>query len=108
MEPTAKEFFQQDGSTGSSEKNVISSGSLGAANVFYDNFNNNSNAESVITGESSPQDDLPRKKLRVAAISQKGNIEATLEGKTLWDEFCRRGTEMIVNRAGRYVDIFGK
>ena len=30
-------------------------------------------------------------------------IEITLEGKNLWDEFCRRGTEMIVNRSGRYV-----
>lgn len=29
-------------------------------------------------------------------------IEITLEGKNLWDEFCRRGTEMIVNRSGRY------
>ena len=28
-------------------------------------------------------------------------IEITLEGKNLWEEFCRRGTEMIVNRSGR-------
>ena len=32
-------------------------------------------------------------------------IEITLEGKNLWDEFCRRGTEMIVNRSGRYTLI---
>ena len=29
------------------------------------------------------------------------HIEVTLDGKELWDEFYRRGTEMIVNRAGR-------
>ena len=29
------------------------------------------------------------------------NIEVTLDGKELWDEFYRRGTEMIVNRSGR-------
>ena len=29
------------------------------------------------------------------------HIEVTLDGKELWDEFFRRGTEMIVNRAGR-------
>ena len=32
-------------------------------------------------------------------------IEITLEGKNLWDEFCRRGTEMIVNRSGRYIPV---
>ena len=32
---------------------------------------------------------------------QKGNIDVALEGKALWDEFFHRGTEMIVNRAGR-------
>ena len=32
-------------------------------------------------------------------------IEITLEGKNLWDEFCRRGTEMIVNRSGRYTPL---
>lgn len=29
------------------------------------------------------------------------HIEVTLDGKDLWDDFYRRGTEMIVNRAGR-------
>ena len=31
------------------------------------------------------------------------NIEVTLDGKELWDEFYRRGTEMIVTRSGRYI-----
>ena len=29
------------------------------------------------------------------------NIEVTLDGKELWDEFYRRGTEMIVTPSGR-------
>ena len=29
------------------------------------------------------------------------HVEVTLDGKELWDEFYKRGTEMIVNRAGR-------
>ena len=36
-----------------------------------------------------------------APPSQNGNIEASLEAKSLWDEFYHTGTEMIVNRAGR-------
>ena len=71
---------------------------------FCSNFNNNSNTENVTSRESSTQDP-PKKKLRIAATtSHRGNIEVTLEGKSLWDEFCHRGTEMIVNRAGRYND----
>lgn len=30
-------------------------------------------------------------------------ISVTLDGKQLWDDFFLVGTEMIVNRAGRYV-----
>lgn len=33
--------------------------------------------------------------------SKHPHVEVTLDGKELWDEFFRRGTEMIVNRAGR-------
>ena len=29
------------------------------------------------------------------------NIEITLDGKELWDQFYQKGTEMIVNRSGR-------
>ena len=29
------------------------------------------------------------------------NIEVTLDGKELWDEFYRRGTEMLVTPSGR-------
>lgn len=29
------------------------------------------------------------------------NIEITIDNKELWDQFYHRGTEMIVNRAGR-------
>lgn len=43
----------------------------------------------------------PRKKSK--GVSNHGSIEVTLEGKSLWDEFYCRGTEMIVNRAGRRV-----
>ena len=32
----------------------------------------------------------------------------SLDGKSLWDEFCRRGTEMIVNRAGRLAFLAGR
>ena len=30
------------------------------------------------------------------------NIEITIDNKELWDQFYHRGTEMIVNRAGRW------
>ena len=33
--------------------------------------------------------------------SRHPHIEVTLENKELWDAFYRKGTEMIVNRAGR-------
>lgn len=42
--------------------------------------------------------DVPRKR---AKLIKHGQIEVSLEGKNLWDEFYRRGTEMIVNRLGR-------
>ncbi len=45
--------------------------------------------------------ELPRKR---AKLVKHGQIEVILEGKNLWDEFYRRGTEMIVNRLGRYVN----
>ncbi len=77
--------------------------------AFHSNFNNNSNAggAQVRTSQSSPFQDVPRKRIRssIPAVCQKSTIEATLEGKALWDEFCRRGTEMIVNRAGRYIHL---
>ena len=65
--------------------------------------NNNCNIGGGVSLKAT--DDLhetPRKKFRAstATACHKG-IEVTLEGKPLWDEFCRRGTEMIVNRAGR-------
>ena len=41
----------------------------------------------------------PKKRSKMVKLSSA--IEITLEGKNLWDEFCRRGTEMIVNRSGR-------
>ena len=41
-------------------------------------------------------------KKRTKFVRPNSAIEITLEGKNLWDEFCRRGTEMIVNRSGRY------
>ncbi len=44
--------------------------------------------------------DMPRKR---AKLIKHGQIEVSLEGKNLWDEFYRRGTEMIVNRLGRCV-----
>lgn len=72
---------------------------------IFHNCNNNSNAGE---GETSCSlDDPPKKKSKTPAATAfyKSNIEATLEGKSLWDEFCRRGTEMIVNRAGRYYCI---
>eukprot|EP00731_Ephydatia_muelleri_P020592 Em0013g319a len=39
----------------------------------------------------------------VRGVQQMGSCYATvsLDGKSLWEEFYRRGTEMIVNRAGR-------
>ena len=48
-------------------------------------------------GSSEP----PKKRTKI--VKTNNAIEITLEGKNLWDEFCRRGTEMIVNRSGRYV-----
>ena len=44
------------------------------------------------------QGEAPRKR---AKVMKHGQIEVMLEGKNLWDEFYRRGTEMIVNRLGR-------
>ena len=35
------------------------------------------------------------------ANNTRSRIEVSLDGKSLWEEFYRRGTEMIVNRAGR-------
>ena len=43
----------------------------------------------------------PKKRSKIVKLNSA--IEITLEGKNLWDEFCRRGTEMIVNRSGRYL-----
>ena len=43
----------------------------------------------------------PGSKKRNKFVRPNCPIEITLEGKNLWDEFCRRGTEMIVNRSGR-------
>lgn len=68
--------------------------------IFHGNYNNNSNRESR---EISPRVSVSKKMRAAPTAGHKGNIEATLEGKSLWDEFCQRGTEMIVNRAGRYV-----
>ena len=45
---------------------------------------------------------IPKGKV-VKLCNKHPNIEVTLDGKELWDEFYRRGTEMIVNRAGRLV-----
>ncbi len=73
--------------------------------VLRTNSNNNSNSDGVHKTESESESirDCPRKRLRTSSATSchKGSIEVTLEGKQLWDEFCRRGTEMIVNRAGR-------
>lgn len=69
---------------------------LGVANVVQNrgNSNNNNSIEEIQASKSD-------KKRSLAVACHRGNIEVTLEGKTLWDEFYRRGTEMIVNRAGR-------
>lgn len=72
--------------------------------VQYNNSNNNSNAEdSLKNGADLLAFEFVKKGSRGASGScQKGSmVEVCLEGKSLWDEFCRRGTEMIVNRAGR-------
>lgn len=61
----------------------------------------NSNSNCSVEFHDNKFDDSQRKSVKAIACI-KGNIEVTLEGKTLWDEFYRRGTEMIVNRAGRY------
>ena len=53
--------------------------------------------------EPSTAPDPPKK--RTKGGGKHGNVEVTLEGKTLWDEFYCRGTEMIVNRSGRCVVI---
>ena len=51
-----------------------------------------------------PAIEPPRKKSKTSGGGSKyGNVEVTLEGKTLWEDFYHRGTEMIVNRAGRWV-----
>lgn len=73
-----------------------------SSSILHGNFNNNCNSGKIHTSKSSQFDDPPRKRFKIATGCPKGNIEVTLEGKTLWDEFCHRGTEMIVNRAGRY------
>lgn len=49
----------------------------------------------LTTSASEP----PKKRSKIVKLNNA--IEITLEGKNLWDEFCRRGTEMIVNRSGR-------
>lgn len=69
----------------------------------YNNFNNNSNAEeSLKNGADLLTCEFVKKGSRLAsAACHKGSVEVSLEGKSLWDEFCSRGTEMIVNRAGR-------
>lgn len=36
------------------------------------------------------------------------NVGAALEMKHLWEEFNELGTEMIVTKAGRLVDVFEK
>lgn len=46
---------------------------------------------------------VPKGKI-VKMCNKHPNTEVTLDGKELWDEFYRRGTEMIVNRAGRYAN----
>ena len=38
---------------------------------------------------------------RPKVCSKHPPVEVTLDGRDLWDQFYRRGTEMIVNRAGR-------
>ena len=55
-------------------------------------------------GYSGTRSGMARLKSLNGIRCHKGAIEVTLEGKSLWDEFYRRGTEMIVNRAGRLVD----
>lgn len=61
----------------------------------HGNSNNNSNIEAFQASKSD------KKKFTKTSIAVACHIEVTLEGKTLWDEFYCRGTEMIVNRAGR-------
>ncbi|MPC88071.1 T-box transcription factor TBX1 [Portunus trituberculatus] len=44
---------------------------------------------------------VPKKPLHARLV----NVSATLEMKSLWDEFNELGTEMIVTKAGRYVCV---
>lgn len=55
--------------------------------------------------EPATTPDPPKKRTRGGG--KHGNVEVTLEGKNLWDEFYCRGTEMIVNRSGRCVFMRG-
>ena len=70
--------------------------------VLHCNSNNNSNA-GEFHNRSTPVSDNPRKKFKpsTSVVCNKSCTEVVLEGKALWNEFCHRGTEMIVNRAGR-------
>lgn len=81
----------------------MSSMKSSAQHIIQCNSNNNSNAEeSLENGADLLECELVKKRSREASTScHKGNIEVSLEGKSLWDEFYHRGTEMIVNRAGR-------
>lgn len=59
--------------------------------------------EACTPDEQKPPQQQPvilRSRLKVC--SKHPPVEATLDGRDLWDQFYRRGTEMIVNRAGRY------
>ena len=42
---------------------------------------------------------IPRSRPKLC--SKHPPVEVSLDGRELWDEFYSRGTEMIVNRAGR-------
>lgn len=52
------------------------------------------------SSSSTPNKTLIKKNPKVA------NINVQLEMKALWDEFNQLGTEMIVTKAGRWVDRF--
>ncbi len=67
--------------------------------MIHSNSSNNNSNTNRATNEScchgQPIDYSP------GTSRKASSIDVVLDGKSLWDEFCRRGTEMIVNRSGR-------
>ena len=68
--------------------------------ILSNSSKNNSNSDLAPGCGVSSCAYLPSSHSPVSCL-HKANVEVSLEGKSLWEEFCRRGTEMIVNRSGR-------